>query len=49
MQVGNHHLEQINGYKYLGSLIIYDGKSSNKIKARIALAKTTRNYYAPRR
>jgi len=38
--LGNHLIAQITSFKYLGSLITADGRSSHEIKQRIEQAKT---------
>ena len=39
IKVGQHQVEQVEQFKYLGSVITEDGRCSKEIKCRIALAK----------
>ena len=38
-EVNGEKLEQVSGYKYLGSWVTEDGKSEKEVKARIGMAK----------
>ena len=45
--VNGEVLEQVSRYKYLGSVVTQDGRCTDEIKARIAIAKTAFNKVKP--